>query len=161
MSLKLSQARKKRVPFKASLGAAEEGGEEQFINGHFNPRSYSPKRLRELRDMDNEDTTAWAQILAAGETRLLVSWDLEFGEEDAEDGLCSEEEVGKPVPITVDRLSTLPLEILVAVSNGITETARPNSKPSPVVSEPGSLTEDEPGPVLTNTDLLKPQDSSE
>jgi hypothetical protein len=160
-ALTLASLRVRKVPFSATLGATEEGGAEVILPGTFNPRSYSPKRLIELRDMDNEDPAAWAQVLAGGNPPLLCSWELTWGQEDADAGYCKPEDVGKPVPITVENLSGFPIEILGAIARAIGETARPNSEASPEPSKGGSFREDESGPVLTNTELSKPPDTSE
>lgn len=153
--LTLATVRMRRVPFAADLG------EGVTLNGEFNPRCYSPAKLKEIDSLDTGDPETWAKILAGGRQKLLVSWELVWGEEDAADGLCSLEDVGKVVPIEETALQSFPVEFLVAIMNGIQGAARPNSPSSPAVSEPSSFQEAEAGSVLTNTDLLKPPDSGE
>jgi hypothetical protein len=153
----LSSVRRKRVPFTAKVEGETEG-EFILLPGTFNPRSYTPVRLQELDRLTDEDHDGMAQILAGGSTPLLTSWELTYGAEDAEAGICTQEQIGSPVPITVESLSLIPVEVLGAVVSGIVETARPNSpNPSESRSESSSSLKEEEGTVLTNSALLEPQ----
>jgi hypothetical protein len=159
MPLTLANARAKKVAFTAEVPASEEGAKPGIIEGHFNPRSYSPRRLKELEELKTGDVESWGAMLATGKPPLLCDWDLIYGEEDAEIGLCSLEEVGKPVPIETERLLDIPMEVLLAVVKGIGEAARPNLPVSSEDTPPSSLTEEE-GPLLSNGESLQPPDST-
>lgn len=149
--LTLANVRRLNRPFTGKIETQE--GEAEFA-GTFNPRVYSPNYLHELEDLDSKDPRSWAVILAGAKPPLLSSWELTYGPQDAEDGLCSPEEVGNMVPIEVDRLAALPIEVLTATADGIAEAARP--KPITVASENNSGTssfqEEEAGEVLTSID---------
>jgi hypothetical protein len=147
----LSSVRKKRVSFEARVEVDTPEG-FVIIPGTFNPRSYTPVRLQELDQLTDADHDGLAQILAGGSTPLLTSWELAYGEEDAEEGICTTEQVGSLVPIDVEALS--------AVVSAIVGNARPNSQtPSENRSESSSSLKEEEGSVLTNTDLLRPLDT--
>jgi hypothetical protein len=155
----LSSVRKKRVSFEARVEVDTPEG-FVIIPGTFNPRSYTPVRLQELDQLTDADHDGLAQILAGGSTPLLTSWELAYGEEDAEEGICTTEQVGSLVPIDVEALSKLPVEVLSAVVSAIVGNARPNSQtPSENRSESSSSLKEEEGSVLTNTDLLRPLDT--
>ncbi len=146
MSLKLSQVRKKRVPFTVILGAAEEGGEVLSLSGFFNPNCYTPEYLANLRDADTNNPDTWAGYLVP----LVVTWELEYGPEDAEDGLCKPNEVGGMVPVTYEAIRKLPIDLLSKLISGIQTAGRPD--PNSASPSGDSSLEEEEGPVLANTD---------
>jgi hypothetical protein len=149
MSLTLTNIRKKEVPFTCEI---EEG---VIIEGTCNPRSYTVERLNELSTLDGSPES-WVTLLVGDKpsNALLMSLDIVWSEADAEDGLCSKEDVGKHVPITRENLTRLfPLEILALIAKAARETIRPNSmnESENRADNTSSLT-DEEGPLLSNTD---------
>lgn len=72
--------------------------------------------------MKAEDPITFARLMAP----LIVSWDMVYTKEDEEAGLCTEEQVGKMCPITVEFLSEMPIEFLSSLFSQIRGEAGPD-----------------------------------
>jgi hypothetical protein len=164
----LTAIRRMNRPF---IGKIEtEAGTVQF-KGTFNPRVYTPAYTEMMKGADSSDPNIWAYLLAGSKPPLLSSWEVCYGEEDAEPGyawngeeiaaICSPEEVGKPVPIEQERLAKLPIELLIATIDAIGDSASPKPTTGDSEKEPStsSFRTDEPGAVLKNTDFTGHHDT--
>lgn len=105
MPIDLATASKKQVKLVVDI-------DDEKLTLEYRPRIITPKLQMELSQIEGPDLH---HLLAA----IICSWDLENG--------------GKPVKLTVESLSAVPVEILNAALQAIMADMRPN-RASPVVS---------------------------
>lgn len=160
MSLTLSQLRKRAVPVEIEISEPD-APKKELIKLEFNPRIYSPNYLSEVAGLPVDDNYSWARMLS----KLVIKWDIVWGKEDAAEGRCADDQVGKPYPITFESLSELPLEVLIKIAAGIREKAQPEGNVgAPESGEHtgnGSSLAEEEGNVIANGESSTPPAISE
>ncbi len=85
------------------------------LNIEYCPVEYTGEVERILAEGQNRPIAALVELLG----RILKQWDIE-------------DDDGQPLPVTEEMLMKLPVDILVAITEKITEDIRPNAVNAPV-----------------------------
>lgn len=104
VSLKVMQLKADRAPLTVNIDIAGQGVEQLHIV--YKPSQYTANAEKEMQKVQDEGGVSdWTLSFV---NKLLIEWDLEGDD-------------GKPYPMTVEALATLPREFIVRVSQDISE----------------------------------------